>query len=36
MIESIKTEEFNAKTSVLFILSASVLLFCLYKFPSIG
>ncbi|CAD8146449.1 unnamed protein product [Paramecium pentaurelia] len=36
LIESIKTEEFNTKTSVLFILSASVLLLCLYKFPSIG
>ncbi|CAD8139897.1 unnamed protein product [Paramecium octaurelia] len=36
IIESIKTEEFNAKTSMLFILSASILLFCLYKFPTIG
>ena len=33
MLESIKTEEFNTKTSILFILSASVLLVCLYKFP---
>ncbi|CAK78939.1 unnamed protein product (macronuclear) [Paramecium tetraurelia] len=36
MLEQIKTDEFNAKTSVLFILSASVLLFCLFKFPQIG
>ncbi|CAK83233.1 unnamed protein product (macronuclear) [Paramecium tetraurelia] len=36
IIESMKNEEFNAKTSVSFIFSASILLFCLYKFPSIG